>query len=292
MIMQGEDLKNTTLLRHQKAMLELLNELDAVCAANEIPYVLFAGTLLGAVRHQGFIPWDDDLDVLMMREDYERFLSVAPFSMDPDRFYIQAEFSDHWPMFFSKLRLNHTACIEKFHPKDPEQHQGIYIDVFPCDCALGSNWLRKLQFAASKVVIAKSLYRRGYDTDSAAKKAFMWICRMLPQNPFWNFATAGKSNSEYVHTFLGASSRFGRSVYRREWFSQRTDVTFEGKEFPAPSGYDALLKTLYGDYMRIPDESERSVKRHAILVDFDHSWEDYHHFRDDMEFDVYSRSIR
>ena len=84
-----------TLAQHQEAMKSLLEEFDRVCKALDIPYVLFAGTLLGAVRHRGFIPWDDDLDVLMLREDYDRFMREAPGVLNTDLFYLQQEFSEH-----------------------------------------------------------------------------------------------------------------------------------------------------------------------------------------------------
>ena len=137
----GNDVK-----AHQKALLTLLAEFDRICRALSIPYVLFAGTMLGAVRHQGFIPWDDDLDVMMLREDYDRFLREADALLDQERFFLQKEFSAHWPMFFSKLRLNGTACLEKYHPKDHQIHQGVYMDICPCDRAAGSELGRRLQF--------------------------------------------------------------------------------------------------------------------------------------------------
>ncbi len=277
---------------HQATLLRILREFDRVCKALNIPYVLYAGTLLGAVRHQGFIPWDDDLDVLMLREDYNRFLSEAPAVLDTDTFYLQKEFSDHWPLFFSKLRLNGTACLEKVHPKDPQMHQGIYIDIFPCDNARKTEMGRRFQFAASKVVIAKALDKRGYDTDSTAKKIFMTLCRLLPQKLFLQWARNGKADHDVAHTFLAGARRYSKNVIPRRFLTQRCEVTFEGGAYPAPADYDACLHMLYGDYMQLPPPEERVCKQHTILIDTEHSYEEYAHYREGMTFEVYTRSIR
>ena len=277
---------------HQKALNTLLQEFDRVCRLLDIPYVLFAGTLLGSVRHEGFIPWDDDLDVMMLRTDYERFLREAEALLDQDKFFLQKEFSRHWPLFFSKLRLNNTTCLEKFHPKDPQMHQGIYMDIFPCDNAAATEFGRKCQFYASKVVIAKALDARGYDTDSKVKKLFMAVCRLMPMKPFLKLAKAGREDSSVVHSFFGAASGYEKNIYPRQFFSQRVEGTFEGKRYPISREFDKLLHTLYGDYMRLPPPEERRCKQHAILVDLEQSWEAYAHYRDNMQFDVYTRSIR
>jgi len=272
-------------------LLGLLQEFDRVCRILDTPYVIFAGTLLGAVRHQGFIPWDDDLDVMMLREDYERFLREADSVLDREIFFLQKEFSEHWPMFFSKLRLNNTTCLEKMHPKDPACHQGIYIDIFPCDYAGRSEAGRKFQFLASKVVIAKSLDKRGYDTDSLLKKVFIFCCRLLPKKVFWEIAK-GRPGSGMVHSFLGAASSYRKNIYPEKVIRERSTALFEGICCPIPREYDSLLSLWYGDYMTIPDEKDRKVKQHAILVDLNRSWEEYAHYRDGMKFDVYTRSIR
>lgn len=283
---------NDQLQKHQKALLSLLEEFDRVCRTFQIPYVLFAGTMLGAVRHKGFVPWDDDLDILMLRQDYERFLVQADTLLDRERFFLQKEFSTHWPMFFSKLRLNGTACLERYHPKDPASHQGVYIDIFPCDNAAAGEAGRRLQFLASKVVIAKALYSRGYDTDSRAKRLFMTLCRMLPMKPFLALTRMGRPNSEKVHCFLGGAHGYGKNVFPRACFAERIQMEFEGKDYPVSACYDALLRMLYGDYMQIPSQKQQQIKQHAILVDLDNSYENYTHYRDGMKFDVYTRSIR
>lgn len=284
--------ESATIQRHQEALLKLLWEFDRVCQQLNIPYMLFAGTMLGAVRHQGFIPWDDDLDVIMLRSDYERFLAEAETVLDREAFFLQKEFSDHWPMFFSKLRLNGTTCLEKYHPKDPQIHQGIYIDIFPCDSAAKTELGRKFQFLASKVVIAKALSRRGYETNSKKKKLFMAVCRILPGRLFRRWAIGGKANGTLVHTFFAAASDYEKNVYPRSLFAEKEMARFADGMYPIAAQYDRLLTQLYGDWQTLPPEEERVCKQHAILVDLEHSYEAYLHYRDGMQFDTYTRSIR
>ena len=277
--------------KHQAILFELLQEFDRVCRKHNIPYIVFCGSALGAVRHKGFIPWDDDLDVSMLRSDYERFLEVASTELK-EQYYLQAEFSEHWPMNFSKLRKNNTTCLEKYHPKDYECHQGIYIDLFPCDNAADKGWIRKLQFYASRVVVAKALSRRGYETDSMLKKVFMAFCHLLPLKPFHRFAMGvNKSGSEYVHTFLACTSKIEKGVYRRSWFTETIEMDFESMKVPVSAHYDELLTTMYGDYMTIPKEEDRKCKVHAILVDTERNFSEYENYRDGMTFDVYTRNI-
>ena len=275
---------------HQQALLRLLAEFDRVCGKLRIPYVLFAGTLLGAARHKGFIPWDDDLDVMMLRADYDRFLREAEGVLDGE-FFLQKEFSEHWPMFFSKLRLNGTTCLEAFHPRDPRLHQGVYMDIFPCDNASATAAGRWLQYAASRVVIAKCLWKRGYDTGNGAKKLFMALCRLLPLEPARKMARGGE-DGEFVHSFFSAARRFDKNVYPRRWFTRVGMLEFEGKLYPVPEDWHELLRQLYGDYTRLPSEAERKIKRHAILVDLENSWECYADYREDMTFSENTRSIR
>ena len=277
---------------HQQALSQILQEFDRVCKALDIPYMLFAGTLLGAVRHQGFIPWDDDVDVILLRKDYDRLLREAETVLDTEKFYLQKEFSEHWPMFFSKLRLNNTTCLEKYHPRDEKIHQGVYIDIFPCDNCAATAFGRRLQFLCSKIVIAKALDKRGYETRSPGKKLFMGLCRLLPRKIFLALTKAGKENSKFVHSFLGGASGYEKNVYPRECFLAFDQGLFEGGSYPIPAEYDRLLHILYGEYMQLPAEADRVCKQHAILIDLENSYEKYAHYRDGMEFEVHTRSIR
>lgn len=282
----------TGLQRHQAVLLELLTEFDRICRKHGIGYVLFAGSALGAVRHQGFIPWDDDLDVAILRADYERFLRLAPEELS-DAYYLQGEFSDHWPMFFSKLRKNGTACMERFIPKDEAMHQGIYLDIFPVDNLSNSTFMRKVQFAASKVVIAKGLSRRGYLTDSGAKKLFMACCKLVPMGLVRRIARQdGKTDTRQVHTFFGAASRYEKNVFPRQWFEETVRMPFAGGEFPVPAQADAMLTQIYGDYMTPPADDEKRCKVHGVIVDPDNSYERYLQQQKEMKVTEYARSIR
>lgn len=278
---------------HQETLLSMLKDIDSLCKERGIRYQLFAGTLLGAARHQGFIPWDDDADVAMLRADYDRFLELAPKYLDTTKYYVQREFTEHWPMQFSKLRLNGTTCIEKYHAKDSKTHEGVYVDIFPCDNLSDSSIAGCLQFAASKVVIAKSLYARGYETDNVAKKAFMQLCRPLPLTPFRKSCMRGSDNrSRKVHVFLGAAHAYSKSVFPREWLEETVELPFEGEKFPVSAHYDELLTTLYGDWKKIPEPEERDCKRHVAILDLNRPYTDYLNEQRNMVVDSYTRSIR
>lgn len=290
--MQVIETKNTR-SAHQAVLLAMLKDFDCVCKAHGISYTLFSGTALGAVRHQGFIPWDDDIDVMMLRRDYERFFDVAAGDLCSQKYYVQREYSCHWPMHFSKLRLNNTTCIEKYHARDAQMHQGVYIDIFPCDNLSSNPLISRLQFFCSKVVIAKALFARGYETDSFLKKLFMQLCRLLPGTPFWKFCVRKEdANSKMVHSFFGCGTKFEKNVFPRVWFEETVELPFEDGAFPVSAYYDELLSKLYGDYMTLPEPEARKCKEHVAILDLYHPYTEYLAEQAAMHFDTYTRSIR
>lgn len=282
---------DTNLRKHQMVMLDALKELDRICKKHKILYFLFAGTALGAVRHNGFVPWDDDIDIIMPRTEYNRFLAVAEEELDK-KYFLQREFSQHWPVFYSKLRVNGTACIEKYYPKDKNMHQGIFVDIFPCDNLSDFRIMRYLQFVASKVVIAKALDKRGYLTDSKFKKFIMFMCRPLSMNFFLKLAKKEKnSNTKCVHSFFAGASKYRKNIFPREWFAKSCDMSFEGENMPVSENYDGMLKVIYGEYMVLPPEEKRKVK-HSMLIDTENSYEQYIDYQKQHEITEYTQSSR
>lgn len=278
---------------HQTVLMELWRVFDEICKKHHIHYMLFAGSALGAIRHKGIIPWDDDLDVVLMREDYEKFLRVAPFELDEGKYFLQPEFSEHFPMFFSKLRKNGTACMERYVPKDPMMHQGIYIDIFPCDNLSDSPIMQRLQFLISKAVIAKSLNQRGYLTDSKIKRLFILLSKPLPKLPLARYAQRKKDNcTGFVHTFFGGARDFEKNIYPRVWFEEIIWVPFGDFQAPVSKYYHKLLTKLYGDYMTPLSVEKRNCKVHADIVDAHRSYEFYLEAQKNQTVNEFTRSIR
>ena len=277
---------------HQAALFEMLCDLDRVCRENGIRYQLFGGSLLGAVRHGGFIPWDDDIDVIFPREDYERFLAIAPEQLPRENYLVQKEYSCHWPMFFSKLRKNNTACIERYVAKDPQTHMGIYLDLFAWDSLSRNRLVQLLQFAASKVVIAKALDARGYLTDSTLKKIMLAVCRHVPVQRLRAFVQHRGPSTGLAHTFFAASSRFSASVFPEAWLTETVEMEFCGKRFPCTAHSSRMLTRLYGDYMTQPPPEQRGCKVHGQIIDLEHSYREYAGIQKTMTVTEYSRSIR
>lgn len=285
--------QQTKMTAHQELLIEMLKDIDTICKKHRISYQLFAGTALGAVRHHGFIPWDDDVDIIMLRSEYERFFSEAAGDFDKTRYFVQREHSEHWPMPYSKLRRNNTTCIEKYHPKDLKTHQGVYVDIFPCDNLSDSALVRRMQFVVSKIIIAKSLYARGYETNSVAKKLFMQVCRVFSLKKLKAICVREKDQKTlFVHTFFAAGRKYEKNIFPRTWIEQSVEVQFEDGVFPISAYYDELLTKLYGDYHALPSLEDRKCKEHVAFLDLGRSYEAHMSELCNMRFDVLTKSIR
>lgn len=117
----------------QRVLFEMLVQIDEICKENGVQYSLSSGTVLGAVRHKGFIPWDDDLDLMFMRDEYEKFLNLPKEEFASRGLTLQKEYDKIWPLTFSKVRKDNTTYIEHGPDIIEGAHLGVYIDIFPVD---------------------------------------------------------------------------------------------------------------------------------------------------------------
>lgn len=274
--------KGDALKKIQDIELKILLEFDRVCKKNNLIYWLDGGTLLGAVRHQGFIPWDDDIDVLMPRSDYIKFLSLAP-SLSND-FHIETASDSGIPSFSVPCKIRHkfSKIVEAYSDSMDDQDKGIFIDVIPVDSFRNSKYGLRLDMAV------KSLYRAlakiHYHNNSSCFGFYFIINKAL--NMLAPSAGSRALISLYYKTiskcwiktslkrkgsvFIG----YGFDVYWTRIFKEKDifplqKITFEGNEFNAPKNTDKILNIFYGqDYFKLPSKESRKPK-HIIRVIID-----------------------
>lgn len=258
-------------IRHlQEVILSIVKDIDELCREHKIQYYLLGGSCIGAIRHKGFIPWDDDLDIIMTRDNYKRFLNVCNEYLDKDKYVLQEGIKD-WPMPFSKIRLKGTYLHEPDDEYVSKDIHGIYVDIFPMDNVSDTPLEAKIQYVLAKYHLCYLLSRRKYHSASVKKK--LMIAAAFPLR--WKFLRNLVSN--YVQKFntqetksLGffyGRTRFSTSITPKAIYGNPKYVPFEDIQLPVPEKYHEYLTQLFGDYMKLPPEEQRKGM-HLISVDF------------------------
>ena len=244
--------------------LELLQEVDRICRKCDIHYTIIAGTLLGAVRHGGFIPWDDDADVALLRSEYERFKKACETELDTDRFYFQ----DHtntpgYRWGYGKLRRKNTLFLRE-HQEHMPYEQGVFIDVFPMDGIPDNYFLRSLKNFECFVVRKLLWSRVGKIADKNMwKRKIYTLLDRVPEKTIIRYyeamvrkANCKKTRMVRILMFPTPNSEYG---YYRNWYVTSAEITFEGHAFKGIKDYDSYLTFKFGDYMELPPERQRKV---------------------------------
>lgn len=269
---------NVTLRKVQMELLKIAIEFRRVCKELSLPYFLDSGTLLGAVRHKGFIPWDDDMDVGMLRRDYDEFMEKAPELLS-DKFVLQTWESDgDYGLAFAKLRMKNTVYLEEGSQNAGKEH-GFYIDIFPYDVFPDSKqdkkWQRWRYALLRRMILVKSGYQPWLN-DKGMKSVLKRLIYM-PISLLSCFFKREKmiriyeescqkfnnQPSTYLYEQAGAAN-YGKWIIPRECFSDFVEMQFEGERFSCPAKYDLYLRSAYGDYMQLPPEEKR-INRHGII---------------------------
>ncbi len=248
----------------QGSLLEDLKEVDRVCKELGCTYFLAYGTLLGAVRHDGFIPWDDDIDIWMFRKDFDKFLAHAPEKLK-DNYFLQNAMTDkHFNMLHiaCKIRNDNTTLIEEW---DKKYHQGGFIDIFPLDY-IGDE-PEKFHKLKKRCAFIQSLKMRiSFKELSGVKKyiriMLQLIFKLVPMKCLYKYIQRkidlvrdnDKSSNSDVTTGLDDISK---NMFKKEEFWPVRYHKFEDCEFMIPNNSDVILRNIYGNYMEFPDESQR-----------------------------------
>ena len=254
------DLRKVQLLQ-----LQMLIEIDRLCKVNNLTYYIIAGTLLGAVRHGGFIPWDSDIDIAMFREDYEKLIKNGNRQID-SRFFIQSDYSENnHQLSFARVRANDTMFVEKGN-KFTGCHQGFYLDIFPLDDIIGEpNHLEYYGAKILKLLQRVKAYRCGkiYSTTftrTAIAAILTGLTIIFPKKSISSFIEKRmtKANNKGYSFVTNYCSKYGilKQFMNKEVYGKPIEIEFEGKNFWAPNNYLYWLERIYGDYQKIPDSGK------------------------------------
>ncbi|MDR0745060.1 MAG: LicD family protein [Mediterranea sp.] len=270
---------NNDLQKLKVHLLQIIKEVKRICDEEKIQYFIIGGSALGAVRHSGFIPWDDDFDIGMTRDNYERFLKIAPNKLAPDYFLQWYGTDAGSPFYFAKVRMNGTLFIENYC-RNIDMHQGIYIDIFPYDHLPLSKWKRKIQHI--KTVIYSELYICKSTTGIffTQKRNFRFVikrltrlilhCFLYPVSKNFLFQLLDNENKRYNDTETKFSSYikypFLKILTKDIEFTN--SILFEGVLFSCCQNMENYLISHFGEnYMQLPP-IEMRVNHRPIKLQF------------------------
>lgn len=264
--------------------IDLLLQLDRVCRKYDLQYYLMFGSLLGAIRHNGFIPWDDDLDVCMPRKDYEVLLRVAPDEFADPYFFQIPETDPGYYYTFAKIRNSNTAA---FLPLFQYQkfNMGLLLDVFPMDVCDLADVVENYK-AIRKLTYENTTYMRmsNHHLSAQDKERVKSVGGGVPLDTYYEIQNIAKQHEEKssiidkrtVAVFTGYS--YDKMIFDVKDLSDTMLHDFEGFQLPIPVGYDSILKTIYGNYMAFPPIDKRGVHHSDYQMDPDKSYRDFYVF--------------
>lgn len=262
------------LRRLQLTQLEIFHEIHRICVKNNIKYIMDAGTLLGAVRHTKFIPWDDDIDIRILRSEYKKLCLALEKDLDKGKYFFQNYKSDEFYIWqYSRILKKNTRYVRlgKEHLK---QKDGVYIDIFVCDGVPENVILKKIQNLVTKFC-RKSMYAKiSFSIEKNLFKRITYkILRCIPKSfTFHIYSLLGKIfNENNCNRFgsYGWHAKKDLDGFKREWFEDIELLEFEDGSFYSPKDYDGFLRYSFGEsYMELPPEEQRIPTAYTSYFEF------------------------
>jgi lipopolysaccharide cholinephosphotransferase len=260
-------------------LLDMLVEFDQVCKRHNLTYFMIYGSLLGTVRHKGFIPWDDDIDVAMPREDYEKFIKLGEEFSSP--LFLQTPYTDKG-YFYTPARIrnsNTTAVVEMF--KYAGFNQGIWLSVFPLDRWDDNGGVERYEEIRRLVKNCSTYMRIGNPHLDDINKERVAAYHGDPMRDYEEIQRLAQSckdpDSKYVMTAVITQGSYPGKLLNASAFEKAIPMEFEGIKVMVPSGFDHLLRVWYGDYMQLPPMEKRGIWHAGTVFDADISYKDYLH---------------
>ena len=258
----------------QRIEFDMLCELDRICKKHNISYQLDGGTFLGAVRHKGFIPWDDDIDVRMLRSEYERFCEVCESELDKNKYFLQNHETDPGSLWAYARILRVGTSFYRQNQEMLTMRRGIFIDIFPCD-GMPEKPFPKCLFNLRCLLARKILYARvgAVHENNQIKRTGYKILRLISVEFAYriieNLIGKFKNEDTLLVRTIGWGAPEENRGFKREWMLKSQMYEFNGMLFPAALDYNGFLTFLFGrNYIQPPPENERYPKHIAEEIDF------------------------
>lgn len=257
----------------QMCQLDIALDIKKICEDNDISYFLIGGTLLGAVRHKGFIPWDDDMDIGLLRKDYERFIEICKSNL-PDHLYLQTwDTDDGYAMPFAKIMLKGTKYREETSGSSNAESM-IFVDVFPYDNKPDNVFKGKILFYIQEVSKKLLQYKMKYDmSKSSSHKVYHKFLKMISKLFSVKFLKKCISDSQVIcnrketRLLINYNGAYHDKEVMKNIGPKTDKMMFEGYEFSIPFEWDELLKNMYGNYMELPPVEKRENRHKAVEAD-------------------------
>lgn len=263
----------------QDKILETMKYIDRLCRENGIEYFIMGGTALGAIRHGGFIPWDDDLDIFMTPGEYARFKEAFEREQS-DRFVLQEWRTTPKYLEYAKVRMNGTTFIEEQFKDRTEMHQGIYVDIMILHKVKDSKWTQKSVYYKSKFVTLYALSQRGWKPKSRGQAIVLKLlkllpCRLMAKLCYRHIYKYEHLTEGYKYCYWITPARFRNGLFDASFFEKPVDVPFEDTVLLGSEKIREYLEYRYGDYMKLPSEEARRAAVHAMVYDTEKNYTEY-----------------
>ncbi len=273
--------KEYTTKEIQAVILGIIKDIDAFCRENHITYYLMSGSALGAMRHKGFIPWDDDCDIFMTYDQYRKFLKLFEEKGDKKKYFLQKENTPEWPLYVSRVCLNGTTMVSDEFKNNMRQRHNVFVDVMCLYSAPSNGLLHRIQFYSAILLRVNALARCGFPNKSLWKRIALQLSRVIV-NPvtkpllFKSVKMYEGKNTPLVASYFGRA-RYKKSSFPRKYLGKQRYVPFEDTSLPVMQQAEKYLKFRFGPkWMEMPDQKTRDLYPvHGNFVDLEKDYTEY-----------------
>ena len=271
--------QNQSVRQVQEKILETMKYIDALCRENGIVYYIMGGTALGAVRHGGFIPWDDDLDIFMTPDQYEKFKAVFEVQ-NSAQFVLQEWRTTPDYLEYAKVRMNGTTFIEEVFKDRTDMHHGIYVDIMILHKVPENKLLQRLVYLESKFVTLYALSQRNWRPKTKQQALMLKLLKILPCK--WMAKVAYRRiycydgwQDNYRYCYWITPAKFKNGLFHKSFFASAVDVPFEDTVLMGSEKIKEYLAYRYGDYMKLPSKEAQKAAVHAYVFDTEKDYTEY-----------------